>query len=341
MEGHKASIDDVSHVGRRYKPRSAGILSYLPEFAVPYAELMRLSKPGGYCAFFFPHMFGALYASTIVSPSPSPRRLLYVASMLACGSVFLRSAACTWNDYVDRDYDRQVARCRNRPLARGAVSTVAAIIFMVAQTATGAGAFLLPLPPECRAPAAVLTASQVIYPFCKRFTHYPQVVLGFSLALGHFIGAAAMGLDAFALSKMYATSGIIEMGKIVGAICSLYLAGVINRLIYDTVYGHQDLEDDLKANVNNLAVAWQGATKRNCSALAVVEVALLAVAGFLSKFGSNYYISAVGGTAAVLAAMLRSVDLERPESCMEWFNCTIFLTGGTLCVGLGMSCIGL
>lgn len=113
-----------------------------------------------------------------------------------------------------------------------------------------------------------------------------------------------MGLDVFALAKMYATSGSIKAGKIVGAICSLYLAGMINTLIYNTIYGHQDLEDDLKANVKSLAMAWQGATKCNCSALAVIEVALLAVAGSLSKFGPNYYISAVGGTAVVLAAML-------------------------------------
>lgn len=163
MKGHKASINNVSHVEHRYKPQSAGILSYLPKFAVPYTELMHLLKPGGYCMFFFPHMFGAFYVSMIVSPSPSPRCLLYVASMLACGLVFLQGAACTWNDYVDCNYDQQVAHCCNQPLARGAVSTIAAVIFMVTQMAMEAGAFLLPLPPECQAPAAVLTASQVIY----------------------------------------------------------------------------------------------------------------------------------------------------------------------------------
>jgi 4-hydroxybenzoate polyprenyltransferase len=335
MDTRKSLPDDASHFKNAYKPPSTGILSYLPTYAVPYVELMRLSKPGGYFAFLFPHVFGVLYASRTISslPSLSPAySLSYTLPMLVVGTIFLRGAACTWNDYVDRDYDRQVSRCRNRPLARNAISPVAALAFLLVQAAIGAGVFLWPLPPACRVPAAALTTTQLVYPFCKRLTNYPQVFLGVSLSLGHLVGAAAaLGVDLH-----NSTSHSPENGHAGWGILALSSAGAINTVIYDTVYGHQDLKDDLKANVKSLAVAWRANTKRNCSILAVFEIALLAAAGFLSgnNLGPGYYFGAVAGTAMILVCMLRFVDLESPESCMGWFNRTIFWTGAALCIGL-------
>ena len=320
-----------------YQPPSTGLLSILPAPLVPYAELMRIAKPAGYFAFYFPHLFGTLYGSAMVSPSSMSRNhLLVVHFCFLAGSLFLRGAACTWNDILDRDFDKQISRCRHRPLARGALTPVAALLFMALQVTVGS-LFLAPLPSACYVPAAMLVASQVVYPFCKRFTNYPQLVLGFSLALGHLVGAAVVGLDwvgFFITAQKSERSGSKDnQAALIGMGC-LYLASVINTLIYDAIYGHQDLADDLQAGVKSIAVAWQHTTKRNCALLASVEVCILAVAGTVSGFGFWYFSSAVLGTAIVLEVMLVQVRLDQPESCGAWFQYLIGLTGCTLSVGL-------
>ncbi|MCJ1238155.1 hypothetical protein MMC14_006144 [Varicellaria rhodocarpa] len=316
-----------------YQPPLTGLLSFLPVPLVPYAELMRIAKPAGYFAFYFPHLFGTLYGLAMVSPSMSRNHLLVVHVCFLAGSIFLRGAACTWNDFLDRDFDKRVARCQHRPLARGAITPDAALLFIAKQAIVG-GLFFALLPSACYVPAAMLAASQVVYPFCKRFTNYPQLVLGFSLALGHLVGAAGVGLDwvGFLITTQSERSSKDDQA-LIGMGC-LYLASVINTLIYDTIYGHQDLADDLKAGVKSIAVAWQHTTRRNCSLLASVEVFLLAVAGSVSGFEFWYFISAVLGTAGVFASMFVKVQLDKPESCGAWFQYLIGLTGCTLSVGL-------
>ena len=157
------------------------------------------------------------------------RKLLFMI-----GSLLLRGAACSWNDTLDADYDRQVARCRHRPVARGAVSPLAAHLLTLAQSAVGV-AILSQLPRTYRVPAILLTTTTAFYPLRRRVTHYPQVVLGCSLALGHIVGAAGMGLD-IQHQNPYTTAG---MGF-------LYLSNVLDAVIYGAVYAHQDLKDDLK-----------------------------------------------------------------------------------------------
>jgi len=182
-------------------------------------------------------------------------------------------------------------------------------------------AVLATMPGECHVPALLFAATMVLYPFCKRFTNFPQVVLGFSLALGQTIGAASMGLDPFGGSQR-------------GALLCLYLSNVLNAVVYDTVYAHQDLKDDLKAGVMGMAVACNGRTREVLSVLSVAEVGLLAAAGHLAGFGAAYWVSGVAGTAAVLAWMISVVDLEQPADCWRWFKWTIWFTGATLSAGL-------
>lgn len=305
-----------------YNPPDNGFVSYLPACLVPYAELMRLHKPAGYYAFYFPHLFGTLYASAISSPLPEPSLLFQRNLLFMSGSLLLRGAACTWNDTLDADYDRQVARCRHRPVARGAVSPLVAHLFTSVQTAIGV-AILSQLPETCRPPAILLSATMAVYPLCKRVTHYPQIALGCSLALGQLVGAAGMGLD-IQQQEPYNVAGI----------GCLYLSNVLNTVIYDAVYAHQDLQDDLKAGVKSVAVAWRDKTKSILCLLSIAEVGLLGAAGTLLGMGIFYYVGAVAGTAGVLATMIRKVRLDVPESCWSWFKWTIWLTGGILSLGL-------
>ncbi|MCJ1309050.1 hypothetical protein MMC25_002705 [Agyrium rufum] len=352
-----------------YTPPRTGLLSYLPSSLVPYAELMRLHRPAGYYAFYFPHLFGTLYASailpslsaqslssgpTILTPSSqSLIPLLLRANLFFLpGCLLLRGASCSWNDTVDIPYDRRVARCRHRPLARGALSANAAHAFTIAQSLLGIGLTLIPLNSAVRLPASLLGVTMAIYPFCKRVTHYPQIVLGFSLALGQFVGAAATGLDPVSLiSRAWQNGGIGlggwglsgdrgREGQIGTAMIYFYGANVLNTIIYDAVYAHQDLADDVKAGVKSVAVAWREKTQPVIMGLAAAEIGLLTAAGYFSGFGSGYFGFAVGGTAAVLGTMVTDVRLDVPESCAKWFGYLLWGTGATISIGLGWEAFG-
>lgn len=293
---------------------------------------MRLHKPAGFYAAYFPRLFGTFLAAAALLPSPpSPWTLLSVCALHAVGNVVLRGAACSYNDALDAPFDRLVKRCRNRPVARRAVSPRAAHGFAVVLAAL----WILTLswmPTACAGPAALFAATQAVYPFCKRVTNFPQVVLGFSLALGQGIGVASVGVD----PRLPQIGGVIDeaINQRRLALTCLYLSNVVNAMIYDTVYAHQDLQDDMKVGVMSMAVACRGRTKRVLSLLTVVELALLAGTGALLGFGPWYWLSAVGGTAAVLVYMLATVRLEEPADCGNWFQWILWLTGGTITSGL-------
>ena len=306
-----------------YQPPTTGFVSWLPLSLVPYAELMRLHRPAGYYAFYFPHLFGTLYAANILDPIPSPMQLLRVNILFATGSLLLRGAACTWNDTLDAPYDRLVARCRHRPVARNSISPTTANIFTLAQSLVGA-AILYQLPSTCWLPAIPLVITLGLYPLAKRVTNYPQVMLGFSLALGQLVGAAGMGLDLLVEAR----------GEVIAGTSCLYLSNVVNAIIYDAVYAHQDLKDDVKAGVKSVAVAWRERTKPVILFLSAVEVGLIGATGYQLGLGIAYFTYAVVGTASVLGFMIWSVRLDVSSDCGRWFKWTIWLTGGTLSSGL-------
>lgn len=128
-----------------YVPPTKGILSKLPPAWVPFAELSRIEKPGGLYGFYMAYLIGLGYGACLVTPAVPPTRLAEIAAVLLVYNVFLRGAACTVNDVLDRHVDRLVARCRNRPVARGAVTPAGGYAWYAAQT-VGAGAAIACLP---------------------------------------------------------------------------------------------------------------------------------------------------------------------------------------------------
>lgn len=309
-----------------YQSPKAGFLSYLPERVIPYVELMRLEKPAGYFTFYFPHLYGTLYAALRLSSPPPLAQMIRLNLLFVAGSVFLRGAACTWNDIIDAPYDRHVARCRHRAIARGAVTPIAGFAFTVVQTALGL-ALLARLPPLCGLYAFPLALLMAIYPFAKRFTDYPQIVLGFSLALGQQVGAAAVGIDPLADSNPRAFYAMV----------SLYASNVLCAIIVDAVYSHQDLQDDMELGLKSIATAWQDLTKPLLWLLALSQVLVLAAVGVLLDLGWGYVSPTVMGTAFVLGTMIRNVKLDEPASCGWWFRHSIYLTGLTQASGLFMT----
>ena len=312
-----------------YAPGS-GIFTLMPTSWIPYAELMRLDRPAGYYAFYWHYAIGLAFAACIASPPPSPTTIIALAGYLALWVVVLRGAVCTWNDNLDQEFDRKVARCRFRPIARGAVSTVQGHIFTIAQLIVGAF-MLFPLPGAVPVYAAVMTAVLTIYPFGKRITDFPQVILGFGFAIPIFMCCAALNADPLFQPELF--GGRSRMATIGSGVC-LYGASVLWTIIFDTVYAHQDIKDDIKAGVKSLALRLGDQTKLGLGILVAVQIGLLVGAGYLSGLSMVYFVVSCGGATVALISMLVLVDLETPASCAWWFGPGSRLVGASIAAGL-------
>ncbi|ATZ58865.1 hypothetical protein BCIN_17g00020 [Botrytis cinerea B05.10] len=326
-------------------PSKAQWYSHLGDAYIPYLQLMRLDRPNGYWYFWYPHAYGTLWAA--IQQRSSLQDLLLVNLILIWGNVIMRGATCTWNDTVDIDFDRKVSRCRNRPLARGAISISQANLFTAAQTLASLATLAL-LPPLCFIYAVPPVVGWFCYPLTKRVTYYPQAVLGFPMAWGVYIGAASMGADPLhfspLLDALMAALGreptersglspvfeaLLEV-QIDWPIAVFYAANVVWTLLYEIVYSHQDATEDIAAGVKNLVLLYVNpdatipeerfGTMPLLCRLAFTQVLLLATAGTLGGFGFSYSTLAVAGTAATLATMLSRVRLGDPESCAWWFK---------------------
>ncbi|KAF3766658.1 putative UbiA family prenyltransferase, partial [Cryphonectria parasitica EP155] len=302
-----------------YTPPTKGILSKLPSSWVPYAQLSRIEKPGGLYGFYMAYVIGLGYGACLLTPAVAPSSLASTAAILLVYNVFLRGAACTVNDILDREYDRRVARCRHRPVARGAVTPAQGYIWYAAQT-VGAGAAIACLPNPLLALGYAVPIQLVVslYPLCKRFTDFPQLVLSAPIAGGVLMAAASVGLDPFDMSSL----------AIAGATASLTLSHYIWTTIFDYVNACQDTPDDVKAGVRSMAVRYHNTTAF-ISTLGAAQVACLAVTGVLGGFSPIYWVGAVGGNAMWLTIMARTVKRSRPDVCGWWFAWGGLIVSGT------------
>lgn len=307
-----------------YKPPRKGILSMLPSSWVPYAELMRIEKPGGLYGFYFPYLIGLGYAACIAQPTILPISLISTGGILLVWTVILRGAACTINDNLDRDFDRLVARCRLRPIARGAVTRAQGHIFYAAETVVAAAIVTqLPHNTECFHHAVPILALLSIYPLAKRVTDFPQVVLCIPLAWGILMSCSALGVDPFTVQNTAFAS----------ATSCLVASNAIWLIMLDYVNACQDSADDIKAGVRSMAVRYQNTTAF-LSVLSTAQVSLMIATGVLANLSAVYFIVACGGNAALLAFMAKTVNRERPDSCAWWFLNGSLLVGGTTVAGL-------
>ncbi|KAJ0100689.1 hypothetical protein J7T55_014282 [Diaporthe amygdali] len=311
----KTTINHFPHL-HPYADPTTGLLSRVPSSWIPYCQLMRLDRPGGLYAFYFPYLIGLAFAACIAPTPPSVAKLLAVMLEFLPLSVLLRGAACTWNDTVDQDFDRRVERCRHRPVARGAISTTKASLFTLAQI-LGLYAIVSTLPSACMAHVAFATILFFIYALMKRVTYYPQVVLGFPFAWSIFVSIGALGMTP--LDEHYIKATI--------ALCA---ANVFWTITYDTIYAHQDIEDDEKAGVKGMALRFRHTTKTLASVLSIAQVACLALCGVFADFGIHYFVGTVGGVAFSMTYFIYDVDLQNPESCGSWFRDQFIVGAGFL-----------
>ena len=290
-------------------------MSYLPATWVPYAELARIDKPVACLYLYFPCMFGTLLAASISEPMIGPIGLIKVNSIFLVGSFMVRSAGCTWNDIVDQDLDRHVSRTRLRPLARRAISTSKALIFAVVQVLIGLALVWMILPIPClyySIPSILLTG---LYPYGKRFTHYPQLILGCVFSWGVIMAFPAFDIDLTSSPEYMTAAGY------------LYSSCVAWTMSYDTIYAAQDIKDDVKAGVRSPVVRHQGHTRVLLVGAASIQIALLCYTGVATGATAVYFVDTCFGTALVLGTMVIRVDLNQPNDCIWWFRKGAILTG--------------
>ncbi|KAI1166561.1 UbiA-domain-containing protein [Nemania serpens] len=322
-----------------YSDPTTGILSKLPSPWVPYAQLMRIDRPGGLYAFYFPYLIGLIYSACIASPTPDPSSLLFLAAILLPFNIVLRGAACTWNDTVDQDFDRRVSRCRHRPVARGAVSTSQAHLFTALQLAVLYPVTILCFPAACVPHFLIMVLLFGVYALMKRVTYYPQVVLGVPFAWAVFFCVAALAMEPFplALPVLYDppfSQGNPQNKKTIKATLALFGANILWTITYDTIYAHQDIADDAKAGVKGMALKFKHSTKLLAGVLSIGQVGLLALCGLWAGFGTLYFLVAVGGVGLALTYYICDVDLESPESCGTWFHDQFWVVGTPFIAGL-------
>ncbi|KAL2839252.1 UbiA prenyltransferase [Aspergillus pseudoustus] len=311
---------------------TTGALAHLPPSWLPYIQLARLFPPAGLFLIYFPHVFGLLHAALRLSTPLA--KILRAAALLFGGSFFVSNAIHIWNDLVDAPLDAQVTRTKNRPIPRGAVSPTAAVIYTLTQAA-GAALFLPSIP---HAHAALYALPGILgwiyYPYAKRHTNYPQVVLGLCLAWGVVMGELALGVESIEFPGGLSVSALLR-GEfhVNSAIARLVAANTLWTVIYDTVYAHQDVEDDVKAGIKSIAVLWRSQTKTLLWASLGCFAALLVYCGVASELGVLYYGISVLGATGSLGRMIYAVDLQDDQSCWWWFRNGFWLAGGAITAG--------
>jgi 4-hydroxybenzoate polyprenyltransferase len=267
-----------------------------PPFARPYLRLARLDRPIGSWLLLMPCWWSVGLAGMRVEQFPS----LWHVVLFFIGAFAMRGAGCTWNDLVDRNLDRLVERTRSRPIPSGQVTVAEATAFMVAQALIG---FLVLIQFNRFTVFTGLASLLVvaIYPFMKRITYWPQIVLGLAFSYGSLMGWPA----AF---------GQLDWPAIV-----LY-AGSISWVIgYDTIYAHQDREDDLLIGIKSTALLFGENTRPMLAGFYSGAVVLIGIAGLMAG-GRLIFVLGLIAFAAHLAWQVVRLDINDSAHCLKLFK---------------------
>ena len=284
-------------------------LRLLPAGLRPYGRLMRLERPIGWQLLFWPCVFCSLLASI---GHAGPVQWLHMALFLI-GAVLMRGAGCTLNDIIDRDVDAKVARTAARPIPSGEVSSAQALLFLCLLLLGGLAVLLtFNLFTILLASSALVLVA--IYPFMKRITNWPQIVLGLVFSWGALVGWGAQSAS---------FDGVMLLAY--GA-CVAWIIG------YDTIYAFQDLEDDALAGVGSSAQALGTHARPFIGACYALMLMLMAAALWQAGAGPLGYVG-LGLTGLQLLWQVKTLDLGDPTGCLARFKSNT-LTGGLVSLGL-------
>jgi 4-hydroxybenzoate polyprenyltransferase len=275
-------------------------VGHMPPRLRPWLQLMRLDRPIGTWLLFWPCVFGLLLGAAADERRFLDWRDLYYVLLFGIGAVVMRGAGCTFNDIVDRDIDAAVARTRGRPIPSGAVSTRQAAMLLVVLCLVGLGILL-----QFNGFAVGLGAASLLlvaaYPFMKRITWWPQAWLGLTFNWGALLGFAAQ-------------TGRIDLGDGI-----LYVALIFWTLGYDTIYAHQDREDDELIGVKSTARLFGGDTRKWVLRFYAIAFTLILTAGFVEHTGWPFAFVLLAAGAHMLW-QVRRLDIDSTDNCLAVFR---------------------
>jgi 4-hydroxybenzoate polyprenyltransferase len=268
-----------------------------PSWSRPYLRLARFDRPIGSWLLLMPCWWSAALAAGVggdIGQLPSVIVLFFV------GAFVMRGAGCTWNDITDRDLDARVERTRSRPIPAGQVSIPKAAIFLVVQALIGL-AVLLQFNRLAVATGIASLVIVAIYPFMKRITWWPQIVLGLAFSWGALMGFAVM------------------LGRIDASALLLYAGSIAWVIGYDTIYAHQDAEDDALIGIKSTALLFGARTRLALIAFYAMAVVLIGGALWLA---AARWPAAIGlaAFAAHLIWQIVRLDISDPALCLRVFK---------------------
>ena len=277
-----------------------------PAWTRPYLRLSRADRPVGTWLLLIPCLWAIALAA---AADPAGPRLWDIWLILSCtlGAFLMRGAGCTWNDLTDRHIDAAVARTRSRPLPSGQVTPKQALVWMAAQ-ALLAACILFTYNWAAIALGTASLALVAIYPFAKRFTWWPQVFLGLAFNWGALLMWAA------------------HQGSLAAPALLLYAAGIVWTLFYDTIYAHQDREDDALIGVKSTARLFGSNTLPWLRCFLILSVLLMAAAvitALLPRAQPLPLVVALGGVWGFgwhMAWQLNRLDITDPARCLHLFR---------------------
>lgn len=291
---------------------------YAPRSSRPYLRLARVDRPIGSWLLVFPcwwslslGLIEKAHAGGLTNTELWTGG--WYAVLFAIGAFVMRGAGCAYNDYVDRDFDARVARTRSRPIPSGQVTPKAALGFVVALSLIGF-AVLIQFNAFTIALGIASLALVAVYPFMKRFTYWPQLVLGLTFNWGALVGWAAVH------------------GSLGAAPILLYAGCVLWTLAYDTIYAHQDKEDDLSLGLKSTAIRFGSRTKAWLTGFFSGALALWAGAAAVAG-AFVFTFTAIGLIAVHFAWQVKTLDIDDAEGCLMRFKANRFV-GWMLLAGL-------
>lgn len=282
---------------------TTGWIGRLPKFLQPYALIARLDRPIGTWLLLLP-CFWAMGMSIsfmgVTLKGAFLRDMIFLHLLFIFGAVFMRSAGCVINDLWDKNFDSQVERTKHRPLAAGTLSVPQAFIFLGFLLFLSFLIFLY-LPPMAKILAVLSLIPVSLYPLAKRYTNWPQLVLGFTFNWGALLGWAAV-MNGLAWPAFW-----------------LWIGGIAWTMIYDTIYAHQDKLDDAKLGLKSTALTLGDKTQAAALFMTLWMGVFFTIAGFLAHMGWAYYIALLA-MVGFHAYQLLMLDIDNPKACLIAFK---------------------
>ena len=271
--------------------------THAPLWARPYLRLARSDRPIGWWLLLLPCWWSAALAAGIAH---DVRDLPRVLLLFFIGAVAMRGAGCTWNDITDRKLDAQVERTRSRPIPSGQVTVRQAAVFLVAQALIGL-AVLLQFNGFAVLAGIASLVIVAVYPFMKRITYWPQATLGLAFSWGALMGFAVI------------------LGRIDATALLLYAGSIAWVIAYDTIYAHQDTEDDVMVGIKSTALLFG---ERTQTALTIFYSLAVALIGIALWRGGSHWLAWVGliAFAAHLVWQVRSIRISDSALCLRLFK---------------------